>query len=46
MSKMTRRSGVAKQRKLPRWASPHACTRKPVVGVPAKSTAMLSAVPR
>ena len=34
MSKMTRRSGVAKSPKLSRWQSPHAWTRRPVAGVP------------
>src|SRR6516225_1953458 len=38
-SNTIRRSGVAKPPKLPRWASPHACTRTFVVGVVARSTA-------
>ena len=46
MSKITRRSGVAKPPKFIRWQSPHTCVRMPVFGVPARSAAMFSAVPR
>ena len=45
MAKMTRLSGVPRPRKLPKWASPQHCTRTPVAGVVARSTAMLSADP-
>jgi len=45
-SKIIRRSGVAKAPKFNRWQSPHACTRMPVAGVFARSSAMLSAAPR
>jgi len=46
MSKISRRSGVAKPPKLSRWASPQAWTRRPVVGVWARSLAMIAAAPR
>ena len=46
MAKMTCLSGVARPRKLTRWESPPHCTRTPVDGVPARSTAMASAEPR
>ena len=41
MSKMMRRSGVAKPPKFDRWASPQACTRIPETGVDARSAAMM-----
>jgi hypothetical protein len=40
------RSGVANRPKFSRWQSPHACTRKPVLGVAARSCAMSAAEPR
>ena len=46
MSKISRRSGVAKPPKFIRWASPHAWTWMPVVGVLARSAAMTPADPR
>ena len=46
MSKITRRSGVAKTPKFIRWASPHTWTWMPVVGVSARSAAMTPADPR
>ena len=46
MSKISRRSGVAKPPKFIRCASPHACTWIPIAGVRAKSAAMTPAEPR
>ena len=46
MEKMTFRSGVAKPPKLHRWASPQHWTRIPVVGVDARSVAIVRAAPR
>ncbi len=46
MSKTTLRSGVANLPKLLTWASPHACTVRPVTGVVARSAAMMAAPPR
>jgi hypothetical protein len=46
MSKMMLRSGVAKPPKFIKCASPHACTRIPLVGVVARSAAISAAEPR
>jgi hypothetical protein len=46
MEKMIFRSGVAKPPKLHRCASPQHWTRMPVVGVTARSVAIVSAAPR
>ena len=46
MSKTTLRSGVAKVPKLATWASPQACTVRPVTGVVDRSMAMIAAPPR
>jgi aryl-alcohol dehydrogenase-like predicted oxidoreductase len=46
MEKMTLRSGVANPPKLLRWASPQHWTRIPLVGVDARSAAMVRAAPR
>ena len=40
------RSGDAKPPKFDRCASPHSCTCRPAVGVPARSTAITFAAPR
>ena len=45
-SKISRRSGVAKTPKLETWASPMACTRRPLIGEAARSAAMTAAAPR
>ena len=45
-SKTRFRSGVANTPKLARCASPQAWTRSPVAGVPARSSAMITAEPR
>ena len=45
-SKTMLRSGVANWPKLPTWASPQAWTRRPLVGVVARSSAITSAEPR
>ena len=39
-------SGEAKVPKFARWQSPQACTHSPVVGVSARSAAMIAAAPR
>ena len=39
------RSGVANVPKLATWASPHACTVRPVTGVDDRSMAMIAAPP-
>ena len=46
MEKMIFRSGVANPPKLLRWASPQHWTRIPVVGVAARSVAIVRADPR
>jgi hypothetical protein len=46
MSKISRRSGVAKPPKFSRWQSPHAWTWMPLTGVFPKSAAMIPAEPR
>jgi hypothetical protein len=45
-SKTRLRSGAANTPKLVRWASPHICTRRPDVGVSARSAAITAAAPR
>src|SRR5436190_2554547 len=45
-SKTRWRSGVAQTPKFSRWASPHAWTSIPLVGVDARSCAMIAAAPR
>ncbi len=44
--KTSERSGVAKNPKFDRWASPQSCTRTPLVGEPARSAAIRAAAPR
>src|SRR6516162_11168230 len=46
ISKMSRRSGVAKPPKFIRWQSPHTWTWMPLTGVRARSAAMTPADPR
>ena len=46
ISKIRLRSGVANPPKFMMWQSPHACTRSRVVGVCAKSKAIIAAAPR
>mgnify|MGYP006974896277 CR=1 FL=1 len=46
MEKMTFLSGVANPPKLHKWASPHACTNIPELGVLARSADILKAEPR
>jgi hypothetical protein len=45
-SNSSRRSGEANAPKFDRCASPHSCTCRPAVGVPARSAAMMLAAPR
>ncbi len=45
-SKARLRSGVANRPKFRRWASPHACTRIPLLAVVARSAAITAGEPR
>ncbi len=46
MSKIIRRSGVAKSPKFDRWASPQSCTVTPETGETARSPLITAAAPR